>query len=152
MAVYRLHRKEWDKGVSLPPGVTASSSSKKRKAPSSVVEAEDDDENDEDEDEGHNQGGDRAGKRKTQGSGEGPIYLKKKKSIPTKDQVFPGGGRKGVSSGLSTVIKRRDGSALGRNDSTQPKRAEKKTAWWKELGGGSSDGAKGGMSTKLKAG
>lgn len=152
MAVYRLHRKEWDKGVSLPAGVTASSSSKKRKTPSSVVEVEDDDENDEDEDEGHNQGGNRTGQRKTQGSGEGPIHLKKKKYVPTKDQVFPGGGRKGVSSGLSTVIKRRDGSALGRNDSAPPKRTEKKTAWWRELGGGPSDGAKGAMSMKLKAG
>ena len=40
MAVYRLHRKEWDKGAPPPPGITASS--KKRKAVSQPAGDEDD--------------------------------------------------------------------------------------------------------------
>ena len=41
---------------------------------------------------------------------------------PVHPQTFPGGGRKGVSSGLSTVVKRRE---------SQGKSA--KALWWKEL-------------------
>ncbi len=72
MAVYRIHRKEWEKGTKQP------ALSKKRKKP---------DDNDEPEE-------------------------------------FPGGGRKGVSSGLSTVVKR-------------DKREPVNQSWWKELGTGS---------------
>ncbi|KAF9050748.1 ribonuclease H-like protein [Hymenopellis radicata] len=71
MAVYRVHRKEWEKGTKQQ------APSKKRKKP---------DANDEPEE-------------------------------------FPGGGRKGVSSGLSTVVKR---------DTREPD----KKSWWKELGAG----------------
>ncbi|KAK0498000.1 ribonuclease H-like domain-containing protein [Armillaria luteobubalina] len=78
MAVYRLHRKEWEKGT-----VQKKPEGKKRKS--------------QDEDR------------------------------------FPGGGRKGVSSGLVTVVRRNDGS------STVPQ----KTQWWKELGTGT--GSKGKM-------
>lgn len=39
-------------------------------------------------------------------------------------QKFPGGGRKGISSGLSTIVKRRG-------------ETKTKTSWWKEVGGGS---------------
>ena len=41
---------------------------------------------------------------------------------------FPGGGRKGVSSGLSTVVIR--GSRSGSDGG-------EKSKWWQELGGGS---------------
>lgn len=40
---------------------------------------------------------------------------------------FPGGGRKGVSSGLSTIVKKKGGS----------NKSKAKTSWWTELGNGS---------------
>lgn len=49
---------------------------------------------------------------------------------------YPGGGRKGVSSGLSTVVKKTGGS----------NKAKAKTSWWTELGNGSKG------SVKLKMG
>lgn len=83
MAVYRLHRKEWEKGT-----VQKKHEGKKRKRQDTDKEAD----------------------------------------------VFPGGGRKGVSSGLSTVIRHKDGGG-----------GTQKTQWWKELGTGT--GSKG--STKI---
>lgn len=73
MAVYRLHRKEWEKG-SKPM----------------------------------------------------PASSKKRKKLDDETEEFPGGGRKGVSSGLSTVV-------------TGPRKnvPAAKKAWWKELAGGS---------------
>ncbi|KAG5644292.1 hypothetical protein DXG03_008710 [Asterophora parasitica] len=81
MAVYRLHRKEWEKG-------NTTLTTKKRK---------------------------RADKTQDEGTGdiEGDIA-----------EAFPGGGRKGVSSGITTVVRR--GSSDG-----------EKTKWWKELAGAS---------------
>ncbi|THH30878.1 hypothetical protein EUX98_g3325 [Antrodiella citrinella] len=96
MAVYRLHRKDWDKGV-RPPRTSAS---KKRKA------TEDDSDGDDDDAQGRN-----------------PAKRKKSKK---QEKAFPGGGRKGVSSGLSTVIKQGDGRDNPGGGSGQ--RVEKKTA------------------------
>ncbi|KAF4598937.1 3'-5' exonuclease [Pleurotus pulmonarius] len=50
------------------------------------------------------------------------------KSSPSKNQ-FPGGGKKGVSSGLSTVV-RRQGEHAG-----APAPKTTKQGWWKDLGG-----------------
>ena len=72
--------------------------SKKRKRPS---RAGGDDDADEDGEEGHGHG-----------------HLAK----------FPGDGRKGISSGLSTIVTRGGRSGSGGSE---------KTKWWKELGGGS---------------
>jgi len=48
----------------------------------------------------------------------------------------PGGGRKGVSSGLSTVV--RHGPALPQGSSAaNPKSRKNKSEWWKDLGGSS---------------
>ncbi|OBZ69895.1 RNA exonuclease 4 [Grifola frondosa] len=97
MAIYRIHRKEWEKGQKPhPPG----SSTLKRKRADTEDTANDD-----------------------------SIHL-------TRKTEFPGGGRKGVSSGLSTIMKKRDsvGDSKG------------KTKWWKELGDGLSKG-----SIRLKA-
>ncbi|PBK87205.1 hypothetical protein ARMGADRAFT_939084 [Armillaria gallica] len=81
MAVYRLHRKEWEKGTL-----------QKR-----------------------------------------PEGKKRKRQDTDKDEDgFPGGGRKGVSSGLATVVRRKDGGSV-----------PQKTQWWKELGTGT--GSKGRM-------
>ena len=135
MAVYRLHRKEWDRGFPPPPGVT--SSSKKRKA--SSVETDGNDE------------GDSIG-----AAAPTPIHVKNKdkRKVPSNrtlkiiEKSFPGGGRKGVSSGLSTIIKRRD----GRDETASVKQMEKarrnKTEWWKELNSPTS-GAKGSMTLKV---
>jgi RNA exonuclease 4 len=47
---------------------------------------------------------------------------------------FPGGGRKGVSSGLTTVLRR--GVNVRNREASD---GEKKTKWWKELARGSKD-------------
>lgn len=57
----------------------------------------------------------------------------------TEHGEFLGGGRKGVSSGLSTVVKR------PKNSSKEP--FKPKTKWWTELGNGGSKG-----SVKIKSG
>jgi len=98
MGVFRLHRKEWEKGTR--PSGDHGSTSKKRKSRS--------------------------------GGSEG---VEEEYGQSSK---FPGGGRKGVSSGLSTVIMRGSGSGAG-----------EKSKWWKELGGGS---AKSKGSMQFKAG
>ena len=59
-------------------------------------------------------------------------------------ESFPGGGRRGVSSGLSTVIKRIGDGASGHAKTKGKTKTKEK--WWKELGGGSKG------SVRLKAG
>ncbi|KAG6853102.1 hypothetical protein C0991_006905, partial [Blastosporella zonata] len=83
MAVYRIHRKEWEKGNKQLL------QKKKRKQ----MEADADEKEEEDADE------------------------------ETKS-AFPGGGRKGVSSGLSTIVRRGSGAAASGGE---------KTKWWKEI-------------------
>ena len=101
MAVYRVHRKEWEKGNKIL-GKDGEVTKKRKRAPGNLsARSEDDD--------------DVNGDERMEGSSK-----------------FPGGGRKGVSSGLSTVIRRNGGSG------------GEKTKWWKELGGVS----KGSMSLK----
>lgn len=99
MAVFRLHRKEWEKGSR--PVIDHGSTSKKRKWATANV------------------------------ANEGSDELEHDRS-----SKFPGGGRKGVSSGLSTVVMRGGGSAAG-----------EKSKWWRELGGGSAK-SKGSMRIK----
>ena len=54
-------------------------------------------------------------------------------------ESFPGGGRRGVSSGLSTVVKRIGAGGKGATPvKSKPKTKEK---WWTELGGGGSKGS-----------
>ncbi|KAG5718637.1 hypothetical protein E4T56_gene16514 [Termitomyces sp. T112] len=84
MGIFRLHRKEWEKGTKLL------SQAKKRKREEGAV---DDDAEEE-------------------GKGEA--------EVETSTSTFPGGGRKGVSSGLTTIVRRGPG-ALGRE----------KKKWWK---------------------
>ena len=102
MAIYRIHRKEWEKGI----------------RPSSEH-----------------------------------IHPKKRKRLSVEDDNVedveksrgPGGGRKGVSSGLSTIVKR-GGSSSRSNGGSGPGGESKK--WWKELGG-SSGGSKGSVRVKV---
>lgn len=99
MAIFRLHRKLWEKD--LPRSHFLTASRQKRPAP-------EEDEDSEEEEEGS--------------STEAANHPKKPRATPKKE--FPGGGRRGVSSGLSTVIKRKD--APGKSS---------KSAWWKDLNG-----------------
>lgn len=105
MAVYRIHRKEWEKGM-RPSSEHVHP--KKRKH----VAAEDEDAEDDEK-------------------GQKPS--------------FPGGGRKGVSSGLSTIVKRGSGGSRSNGGSGAVGESKK---WWKELGGRSA-GSKG--SIRIKA-
>lgn len=92
MAVYRIHRKEWDKGFPRPSSV-ATTESRKRSIAQMDTEGQDG------EDDADN-----------------AIAVSSKNSRTAK---FPGGGRKGISSGLSVVVKRKE---------TKPK-----SGWWKDL-------------------
>ncbi|KAJ6581320.1 ribonuclease H-like domain-containing protein [Mycena capillaripes] len=106
MAVYRLHRKEWERGAPRP----ASASAKGKTRESASAPADDEQDEDDVAPPAH-----AVGKNKT-GRGN-----------KERTNSFPGGGRKGVSSGLSTVVRRSNGASAG-GEKTQ-------TAWWKELGG-----------------
>ena len=87
MAIYRLHRKEWEKGIK--PLVSAK---------------------------------------------------KRKQADP---EEFPGGGRRGVSSGLSTVTKAaRPGPKYFPSQGQAQAGSGTKNAWWKELNGKSKGGMK----------
>ncbi|EAU91958.1 MipD protein [Coprinopsis cinerea okayama7 len=107
MAVYRLHKKEFDKSMGahlypLPtPGPSQPSAQKRKRAESEVGDEDDEEE------------------ESTLASGKGKSKKKKAKSPNPLD---PGQGRKGVSSGLSTII-RRPGQ----------KKDQQKKQWWKEL-------------------
>lgn len=103
MAVYRLHRKEWEKGnrqlaKNGEPGKKRKLGALKR----SEAHIGDDNEGEEE----------------------------------VKDK-FPGDGRKGVSSGLTTVIRR--GINFRNQARGSGSSGEKKTKWWKELAGGSKE-------------
>ena len=91
MAIYRLHRHEWEKGKTLQ---LPSFRIPDRSDPSC-----------------------RPNERKRTGS-EG-------------DNDPPGGGKKGISTGLSTIAKRVDRS---KTKNTSSAALKKKTEWWSELG------------------
>jgi len=91
MALYRLHRKEWDKGQRPDgPGLSGKASAQKRKT---AIEEEKE-------------------------------HPRTNSTDAPSGGAFPGGGRRGVSSGLSTVIKRREPAV--------------KDNWWANLNDGSS--------------
>ena len=107
MALYRLHKKEWDKNFS--PAPRQKFKGKKRERDTDSLDSP------------------------HQGSG--------KKS--RKEETFPGGGRRGVSSGLSTVVKQSSVSAKNLLDTMGAKVAE--GDWWSTLNGvgSSKEGSKG---------
>ncbi|TFK33561.1 ribonuclease H-like domain-containing protein [Crucibulum laeve] len=126
MAVYRLHRKEWDKAAPRLPSIKSAPgipSSKKRKT------TDNDSDFDSDSDISPT----------VKASIPTPSVSSAKQKSKSKSTSFPGGGRKGVSSGLTTVLKHGAASswnsAGGRKVSTGD---GEKSAWWKELpsGGG----------------
>ncbi|OSD02939.1 ribonuclease H-like protein [Trametes coccinea BRFM310] len=163
MALFRLHRKEWEKDFrpavaavlararsrsrSKSPARAAAAASasvplkraRRSSSPSASVAP------DSDEDDAAVQP---AAKKPKSKAGS-----KRKSSASSQNEdTFPGGGRRGVSSGLSTVIKRAGGAgsrSASAADKTKPK-TKTKEKWWKDLGGGgSSGGSKGSMRLKV---
>ncbi|KAJ7715943.1 ribonuclease H-like domain-containing protein [Mycena maculata] len=116
MAVYRLHRREWEKG-SAPLRLPTSKAKQRRTA-------------DEDEEEGSGSDDDEPVKISAKGQ---------QKEKPT--EKCPGGGRKGVSSGLSAIVRRVSSTSVKRGAGGQGEkdggrgRERTETEWWKELGG-----------------
>ncbi|KAF9012701.1 ribonuclease H-like domain-containing protein [Cyathus striatus] len=141
MAIYRIHRKEWEKAAPrVPPslhvnadagaeGESAQKKTKGKKRKHLGVDAEDMGSSDEDEDE-----------------------VKAEASTSKRAKVFPGGGKKGVSSGLSTVVRGGDKHGKGANLKSQAvAQKNAKTEWWKELPNtGVGGGKKGSMKISLK--
>ncbi|KAH9944999.1 ribonuclease H-like protein [Epithele typhae] len=121
MAVFRLHRKTWEKGLRAPPPPKSPPpSSAARKRTRSESEGDDDEEEGED------------------AEAAPPLDQKDGRTGKKTRESFPGGGRKRVSSGLSTVVKRIGGTGKdGDRGRGKPKAKDK---WWKELGRGSKGG------------
>ena len=116
MAVYRLHRKDWEKGnrpIPLQGGSVATAGTKRKR----------DDDAAENEEEGNDE-------EVVVNVKPSSAKEKKKKKI-VNAQEYPGGGRKGVSSGLSTVVRR------------GPGKEKEKTQWWKQLPTVTTPGSKG---------
>ncbi|KJA20623.1 hypothetical protein HYPSUDRAFT_42931 [Hypholoma sublateritium FD-334 SS-4] len=141
MAVYRLHKKEWEKGSRpLPPpsaksaAVTAATKRKEMdKSDSDVSDSEGDD------------SPEPVVAPKLNGKGKG-------KDAPTE---YPGGGRKGVSSGLSTVVRRGVAGSRtaveGKGGSAGGATSSAKNEWWKQLPGGAPvGGSKGSIRIAMK--
>ncbi|KAF5346281.1 hypothetical protein D9758_011499 [Tetrapyrgos nigripes] len=173
MAVYRLHRKEWEKsslGVQAAILLSANTAAKgktpepagdgerdgrdkektkkkdkekekKRKVPADEEEDEDEDDDENADDE--------------EGRGLSSGVSSKSSKKPKKQKEFPGGGRKGVSSGLSTIVRQKGkaesdrgkarGGTAGAGSGASQKNSGVKDQWWKELrgSGSGSGGAKG---------
>ena len=107
MALYRLHRKDWEERIRAIYGSTATPKSLgKRKA--SVDDEE----------------------------GLSSVTVAKKYQKQDQPTTNPGGGRKGISSGLSTVIKRAgEKIKRGRLAPKSPKEGGGKADWWSTLDG-----------------
>jgi RNA exonuclease 4 len=129
MAVYRLHRKEWERTA---PRLRASSVSAKGKA--RVLSDADENEDEVEVEDAPN----------PKDAREKDTKIVKTKLVVPKPNAFPSGGRKGVSSGFSTVVRRTNGvSASGGDKRGKSKGGGGGGEWWKELG--TSGGAKGSM-------
>ncbi|KAH8110505.1 ribonuclease H-like protein [Phellopilus nigrolimitatus] len=146
MALYRLHRKEWDKGFRM---MTVSTSFKsvgnKRKAPS---EDDKDEMSDNDTNEGEGEDGPQNGPIiQATREQKAVTSVKQTKSNKGKSE-FSGGGRRGVSSGLSTIVKRAgQRTKAGKVGETTSKSAGGKEIWWATLGGVSASGQGGAKGT-----
>jgi RNA exonuclease 4 len=118
MAVFRLHRKDWEKGQRP---TSRDVRQKNATAKEGDLTGDDDDE----------------ASVTQQVTGKG----KRKRGERTdKSETFPGGGRKGVSSGKSVVIRRRGEALQGHErkskvrDGGRTKRGQ--ANWWSELASG----------------
>lgn len=131
MAIYRIHRKEWEKGHRpLPEPSSSSSSSSKPKASRKAVAASTGAGE-------HEPSLDWATEDEKDDDVETVTKVKITKSKKVKKankKEFPGGGRKGVSSGLSVVVAHRGGGASKSGGERPGTKARTKSGWWKELG------------------
>jgi RNA exonuclease 4 len=151
MAVYRIHKKGWEKGSRPhPTSAPTKPSTKARKRTAADAKFASDDESDSDSDEPSTSVPKLASTPKT-------TVVGKKGKTKDSSTIFPGGGRKGVSSGLSTVVKKVGGAAPGSNSSHSTSRGHSKAAggagkseWWKQLPGGVTIG--GGAKASIKIG
>lgn len=136
MALYRLYKARWD--ATLPPSARAGGQvASKSQAPSSAAEsslgvkrkastlAGDSDESDDELADN--------GKGKAPQTGEPPTAsAKKKRKGQGEGESFPGGGRRGVSSGLSTIVRNGKGGSEGRKGSIAVTSGQGGD-WWKSL-------------------
>ncbi|KAH7335011.1 hypothetical protein B0J17DRAFT_97099 [Rhizoctonia solani] len=107
MAIYRLHKRAWDASLPVSHVRRAKATSSSEPGSGKVAADEDDDQT---------QG--KAKRKRRNSAGE-----------------FPGGGRRGVSSGLGTIVKSRAVKS-GKESSADQARSK----WWQTLGGGKSKG------------
>ncbi|KAJ3836975.1 ribonuclease H-like domain-containing protein [Lentinula raphanica] len=145
MAVYRLHRKEWEKVSPNPVKAAAFDTTSKHPNRHAKIDIEEkeggvepkgkrkrkrDAVEDEDEDE------DSSNPPSTSRSQPKSNLSKSRKKENRKQETLNSpGGRKGVSSGLSTIVRR------GRGNNVSDKRSQ----WWKDLGNIGSSGSKGSL-------
>ncbi|KAF8161584.1 ribonuclease H-like domain-containing protein [Crassisporium funariophilum] len=163
MAVYRLHKKDWEKGnrpiplkTTSAPSTSTSTATQKRKRSSIGLNEEADqtfeaDEASDFESEAETKSAKKTDPSTTPASAVGSKTGKKGKNRVEEGESssFPGGGRKGVSSGLGTVVRR--GGHLSGGGKARGGAAQKgKNEWWKQLPGGVSGGAKGTMRVSMK--
>lgn len=144
MALFRLHRKTWEKNTrpllvshSKPHDTTTPASNVPHKRPRTTSLSGPIDNSDL---EGEDQG-----EEVIVNASPEVVRGGKKKGKAKAVESFPGGGRKGVSSGLSTVVKR-VGAPASSKAKGKPKPKEK---WWKDLGGTASSGSKGSLRLKV---
>ena len=121
MALFRLHRKTWEKGTRPVPSASVP---KKRPHSASVSESANESPSGSEEDEADEEEDGRDGVASSSSH-------TKKKGKAKAQESFLGGGRRGVSSGLSTVVKRVGVGASGKAK-TKTKNKEK---WWKDFSG-----------------
>ncbi len=136
MAVYRLHKKEWEKGSRpLPPPSTKSPATPTTATKRKEIDESDSGSDESDDDSSHEPA-----------VAPKPSGKDKAKKIPTE---FPGGGRKGVSSGLSTVVRRGVAGSRtavdGKGGSASGAASSAKNEWWKQLPGGAPAGGSKGV-------
>jgi len=146
MAVYRIHKKDWEKGsrphlISKVASTSSTPTTPKKASKRTAVEAEfasdAESESESDSDEPSTSKTKLKSTAKTTTAG-------KKGKIKDSSTTFPGGGRKGVSSGLSTVIKKigavSPGSKTSLSSHSKAAGSAGKSEWWKQLPGGVSIG------------
>lgn len=112
MAVYRLHKRAWD--ASLPVS---------HLKPSSLTPRQEAGIDPDSEDSGYED------------------HAEPKRKRRSSNESFPGGGRRGVSSGLSTIVRTNKGGARNGRSSAEAKNTRPSHApkgkWWQTLGGSS---------------
>ncbi|KAK1221993.1 3'-5' exonuclease [Marasmius sp. AFHP31] len=157
MAVYRIHRKEWEKGTvaaatamllkntakkstdsSAQDDAISPKSKGKRKSNADGEESESESSSEDDEEEEEDVRSSRRQDNKKPSKAPKVVQASKRASKPHKAaKSYPGGGRKGVSSGLSTIV--RNGRRVKVGDSrdgggrTIGKNSERSEQWWKAL-------------------